>query len=141
MNMIRGFRVAAASAALLPSLAIAQSTLENLGENQRAETLFLETKTIRSVEYPKRSVGSVIGEKATYRETWIKFVDKSGAIAGQSLWLFDCNGSAVVMASSMTSGSSEDRTAYAKSVGVEHLLNRIPPDSLYEVVQNRICKK
>jgi hypothetical protein len=98
-------------------------------------------KTIRNVEYPK-AVGGIIApdSKAMYRETWIKAVNAAGETTGQFLWLFDCKGSSAEMAVAGTPGSS-DLTNYAKTAGVDQLLKRIPPDSFFEMVQTRICRK
>jgi hypothetical protein len=125
----------------ISSLAQAQSRFESLGQNSKSDTLFIDTKTIRNVEYPK-AVGGIIApdSKGIYRETWIKTVNAAGETTGQYLWLFDCKGSSAEMAVAGTSGSS-DLTNYAKTAGVDQLLKRIPPDSFYEMVQTRICKK
>jgi hypothetical protein len=134
--MYRSLLVAIVAATLsLP--AMAQSTSDTLGVNDKGETVSIDTKTIRNVEYPKavNGVFSVPPQKATYRETWVRSV-KEGKITGQYLWLFDCQGSAVEMASA----DSTDLTARAKSTGVETLLRRIPPDSFYEMAQTQACK-
>jgi hypothetical protein len=116
----------------------AQSRFESLGQNSKSDTIFIDTKTVRNVEYPK-AVGGFIApdSKAVYRETWIKAVNAAGETTGQYLWLFDCKGSSAEMA---VAGAS-DLTNYAKTAGVDQLLKRIPPDSFYEMVQTRICKK
>jgi hypothetical protein len=127
--------------ASMSSFAQAQSRFESLGQNNNSEALFIDTKTIRNVEYPK-AIGGIItpDSKATYRETWIKAVNNAGETIGQYLWLFDCKGSSAEMAVAATVNSS-DRTNYAKTAGVDQLLRRIPPDSFFENVQTRICKK
>jgi hypothetical protein len=139
--MLFGLFVVIFGISLLSSFAQAQSPFESLGQNSQSETVFIDTRTIRNVEYPKAIGGFIAPDsKAAYRETWIKAVSAAGETTGQYLWVFDCKGSWAEMAVAGTSGSS-DQTNYAKRNGVDQLLRRIPPDSFYQMVQTRVCKK
>jgi hypothetical protein len=73
----------------------AQTSSESMGVSETGEIVSIDTKTIRTVKYPKMSPGDP--QMASYREAWTR-VTKEGKLIGQFLWLFDCQGNFVCSA-------------------------------------------
>ena len=127
--------------AMITSSAAAQAPpLEHVGMFDNIN-LYIDSQSIRRVEYPHPFPGRIGGTRtAAYTEVWIKGQDAAGVQTGQYLWTFDCNGRAAEMAS-VSPKSTQDVTAKAHQIGVEPWMTRIPPDSLYSIVEKRVCRK
>lgn len=116
----------------------------SIGFSTKGEML-IETKRITSTTYPTGGAGNLVGvlTPKSYAEAWITLTDGTGSTIEQLLWVFDCKGRAGELAAVKTGDDpgSYDRTSSALTIGVERHMQRIPPNSLYELAEPIVCKR
>jgi hypothetical protein len=120
----------------------AQTRWEVVGTYEGA-SLSIDMQGVRNRDYPLGSTSILsrpMGSYVSYMEVWAKSVDPSGQTDSQYLWAFDCDGRAAqLVRHDLKNNTSTDVTARAQVVGVKPYLERIPPESIFEIVQEKVC--